>query len=42
MAADAHIDILAALRAFSSVGDEDMDSIVEMTDDSEAEVLTHA
>jgi len=42
IAVDAHIEIVAALQVFSAVGDEEVDSIVEMTDNSEAEVLTHA
>jgi hypothetical protein len=42
IAVNAHSDIVATLQAFSAVGYEDMDSIVEMSDDGEAEVLTHA
>jgi hypothetical protein len=38
---DANIDMVAALQAIAAVGDEDVDSTVEMSDDSEARVLTH-
>ena len=33
---------MAALQASSVIGDKDVDPIVEVTDNSEAEMLTHA
>jgi hypothetical protein len=33
---------MAALQAYSVIGDKDVDPIVEVTDNGEAEMLTHA
>jgi hypothetical protein len=38
----AQIDRMAALQEFSVVGDKDVDAIVEITKNGEAERLTHA
>jgi hypothetical protein len=39
---DAHIDKVAAPQMCLVVGDEGVEAVVQMTDDGEAEMLTHA